>query len=51
MENKEKSKVTTIRINEELCNQIDKIAKKNERTRNKQIEYMLKTYIETMNKL
>ena len=53
MENKDKkqtTKTTTIRISEKLCNQIDIIAKENKRTRNKQIEYMLTTYIETMKK-
>lgn len=45
-----KTKVTTIRINENICNQIDILAKENGRTRNKQIEYMLKTYLETMKK-
>lgn len=45
-----KLKVTSIRITEELCNQIDTLAKEQNRTRNEQISFMLKQYIEIMKK-
>lgn len=41
-----KLKVTSIRIPQELCSQIDKLAKDGHRTRNEQINYMLQSWIE-----
>lgn len=45
-----KLKVTSIRISEELCSQIDKLAEINNRTRNEEINYILKSWIEIKNK-
>ncbi|WP_312071172.1 ribbon-helix-helix protein, CopG family [Anaerotignum propionicum] len=45
-QNEKKLKVTSIRIPPELCEQIDKIATESHRTRNEQINYMLKSWLE-----
>lgn len=41
-------KQITVRLTKEMIDKIDEIAKKETRTRNQQIEYILKNYIENL---
>lgn len=46
-EQKQKTVIKTLRLEESLVEEIEKLAKENERDFTKQIKFMLKKYLET----